>query len=382
MANPVAEIKGVTKNFTTPTGLLTAIADLSTTILDAQITALIGPDGAGKTTFMRLMAGLLLPSQGAIRVLGQNTAHHLTELRQQIGYMPQSFGLYEELTVQENLTLYANLQGLDDAERQQRSKELLHFTGLEPFQTRRAGKLSGGMKQKLSLASTLIRPPRLLLLDEPSVGVDPLSRRELWAMVRALATQGMAVLWSTAYLDEAERSDGVLVLDHGQKIYDGAPEGFVAPMKGRSFILSTSQAKLRSLQRQVLKHDSIIDAVLRGQTLRLVTAEGMEKRCLEDLIGKEGKGDEIMIKPVRPRLEDAYMAVLRTQQRKDLTENKIKLTANYTAQKTKRVPIQVKALTRRFGSFTAVDRVSFSVQRGEVSKYSRVFCHPLKGRLL
>lgn len=366
MANPVVEIKEVTKTFTTTTGPSTAIADLSATISEAQITSLVGPDGAGKTTLMRLMAGLLLPSQGTLQVLGQDTAHSMAELRQQIGYMPQSFGLYEELTVQENLNLYADLQDLGGSERRQRFKELLRFTGLEPFQTRPAGKLSGGMRQKLGLASTLLRPPHLLLLDEPSVGVDPLSRRELWDIVRTLVEQGMTVLWSTAYLDEAERSDGILVLDHGRKIYEGTPQEFITPMEGRSFILSAPQDNLHHLQRQALAQGHIIDAVLRGQTLRLVTVEGVEKNRLEDLIGKEGKNQKTEIKAVKPRLEDAYVAALQPQRKKGLMESKIELAAHYTAQKFEQAPIQAKALTRRFGSFTAVDRVSFSVQRGEV----------------
>ncbi|ADJ28256.1 ATP-binding cassette domain-containing protein [Nitrosococcus watsonii] len=359
-AHAVVTIKEVSKTFATATGSLTAIAELSATFPSAGITSLVGPDGAGKTTLMRLIAGLLLPSKGIIQVLGQNTANQTVKIHQQIGYMPQSFGLYEELTVRENLNLYADLQGLGGSERQQRFKELLRFTGLTPFQTRPAGKLSGGMKQKLGLASTLIRPPRLLLLDEPSVGVDPLSRRELWNIVRTLISEGMAVLWSTAYLDEAERSDRMIVLDQGRKIYDGTPQDFIAPLEGRSFRLSAPQGKLRALQRQALAQEGIMDAALSGQTLRLVTARGAGKPRLEDLI------EATEIKAIPPCLEDAYIAALQPQRNTGPMVGKIQMATNHSPQKTEQAPIQVKDLTRRFGAFIAVNKVSFSVRRGEI----------------
>ena len=183
-----------------------ALAELSATIRPGIVTGLVGPDGAGKTTLMRLMTALLLPSSGLIRVFGLDTRTSAAQLHQIIGYMPQKFGLYEDLSVMQNLKLYADLRNLPPAERQPVFQRLLTFTGLEPFQQRLAGRLSGGMKQKLGLACALIRKPRLLLLDEPSVGVDPVSRRELWRMVQELVDAETAVIWSTAYLDEAELS--------------------------------------------------------------------------------------------------------------------------------------------------------------------------------
>ena len=190
-----------------------ALAELSLQVRRGTITGLVGPDGAGKTTLLRILAGLLTPSSGSVHVAGidpfaQGQSAPLHEL---VGYMPQKFGLYEDLTVAENLALYADLRHILGQERRTRLERLLAFTDLAHFTDRYAGKLSGGMKQKLGLACTLLGRPQILLLDEPGVGVDPLSRRELWKMVRELSLEGMTVLWSTAYLDEAELCDEVLL---------------------------------------------------------------------------------------------------------------------------------------------------------------------------
>ena len=182
-----------------------AIDRLCARVGPGEVTGVVGPDGAGKTTLLRLFAGLLLPSDGRLVVCGADTRTELDLIRRQVSYMPQRFGLYEDLSVRQNLNLYADLRNVVGAERQAAFERLLAFTGLEPFTGRLAGALSGGMKQKLGLACALIRAPRLLLLDEPSVGVDPISRRELWKMVYDLVDQGIGVVWSTSYLDEAER---------------------------------------------------------------------------------------------------------------------------------------------------------------------------------
>ncbi len=182
-----------------------AIDHLSARALPGQVTGVVGPDGAGKTTLLRLFAGLLLPSAGRLSVCGADPRTELAVVRQRVSYMPQRFGLYEDLSVQQNLDLYADLRNVAGVERQRAFARLLEFTDLARFTGRLAGALSGGMKQKLGLACALIRAPRLLLLDEPSVGVDPISRRELWKMVYDLVDQGIGVVWSTSYLDEAER---------------------------------------------------------------------------------------------------------------------------------------------------------------------------------
>ena len=207
-------IKNLTKKF----GSTVAIDNLSLNIERGKITGLIGADGAGKTTLLRTIIGLLLPNEGEINVLGFNPKTQKDELNLHIGYMPQKFGLYEDLTVIENLRLYADLKGVAHD-----FDKMLEFTTLAPFQNRLAGALSGGMKQKLGLACTLLGNPEFLLLDEPSVGVDPISRRDLMKMVREMINPETTVLWSTAYLDEAHSFDTAVVIDKGKVIYEGKP---------------------------------------------------------------------------------------------------------------------------------------------------------------
>jgi ABC-type multidrug transport system ATPase subunit len=187
------------------------------------LAALVGPDGAGKTTLIRLLAGLMKADGGTVSVLGIDAAKDPQAIQSRISYMPQQFGLYDDLTVLENLDLYADLHGVTAEEKRTQYARLMEMTGLDPFQKRLAGKLSGGMKQKLGLACTLVRSPELLLLDEPTVGVDPLSRRELWEIIRKLVKEGMTVLISSSFLDEAEACESVLVLNEGKKLAEGPP---------------------------------------------------------------------------------------------------------------------------------------------------------------
>src|SRR5689334_14423942 len=215
----------VTKTFRRENGeIVNALTDVSFEAAHGTLTALVGPDGAGKTTMIRLAAGLLFADDGKVQVLGINVAADPQQVQDRIGYMPQKFGLYEDLTVQENLDLYADLHGISADERRRRYPRLMEMTALGPFTSRLAGRLSGGMKQKLGLACTLVRSPELLLLDEPTVGVDPLSRRELWQIIDGLVkTDGLTVLVSTSYLDEAERCDQTLVLHKGKALLEGPP---------------------------------------------------------------------------------------------------------------------------------------------------------------
>src|SRR6516165_3601241 len=215
---PAARVSSLAKRF----GATQALDDLTAQLPAGKILGLVGPDGAGKTTLIRLLAGLMEPSAGTVEVLGHRPSAEGGTTQAEIGYMPQRFGLYEDLSVLDNLNLYANLRALDREARAQRFAELLRFTDLTQFTARLAGQLSGGMKQKLGLACALLGSPKLLLLDEPGVGVDPLSRRELWRMVSDLVAAGVTVLWSTAYLEEAERCAHIWLLDRGRLLYDGA----------------------------------------------------------------------------------------------------------------------------------------------------------------
>ncbi len=219
--NLAIEIKNLTKKFA---GEESAIDNLTLNIKRGEITGLIGPDGSGKTTLIRLIAGLLISTKGEIKTLDLNPAAQRELINAKIGYMPQKFGLYEDLNVIENLNLYADLKGINQSKKEEIFEKLLTMTDLNKFRQRLAGDLSGGMKQKLGLACTLLGTPELLLLDEPSVGVDPISRRELLKMVKELATEGMTILWSTAYLDEAYSFDSCLVINEGKIIFNGNPK--------------------------------------------------------------------------------------------------------------------------------------------------------------
>jgi len=232
--------RGLSKRFKSPAGVwVKALEDFSLEMRPGALVALVGPDGAGKTTFMRLVAGLLKMDAGELTVLGIDVSKDPQAVQDRISYMPQRFGLYEDLTVEENLDLYADLYGVPEHERAARCQDLLDTTALAPFRGRRAGLLSGGMKQKLGLTCALLRTPDLLLLDEPTAGVDPLSRRELWEIVQQRVREhGITVLVGTSYLDEAERCDHVVVLREGKALDQGYPSRVRRHMHNMTFSAS------------------------------------------------------------------------------------------------------------------------------------------------
>jgi len=354
-------IEGLTRRFRIGKRSVTALDAVSAASDPGLITGLIGPDGAGKTTLMRLIAGLLRPNAGRIRVFGTDVATDPLEVQGMIAYMPQRFGLYEDLTVQENLDLYADLHGVAAADRAARYGELLHMTGLAPFTRRLAGKLSGGMKQKLGLACTLIRAPHLLLLDEPTVGVDPVARRELWSIVDHLVrAAGMSVLVSTAYLDEATRCDAVLLLHAGRLIGAGAPGDFTKAMAGRSFLVRSPTLTKRALQQRLAPDTGIADAIIQGDAVRLVLAQD----ATPDLVSAAGITDAT-ITPIAPRFEDRFVDLLKAKAETAPTLPLAPTPSRQASDATEQI-ITVDHLTKRFGDFTAVDAVSFSVRRGEI----------------
>ena len=265
-------IHNIAKSFGQGADKTQALADVSFE-LEPGVTALAGPDGAGKTTLLRLCAGLLRPDVGHITALGLDTVRRRDLVQAQVGYMPQSFGLYEDLSVAENLRLRAELHQLPTTEAEERIGRLLERAELAPFPQRKAGDLSGGMKQKLALITTLLPAPRLLLLDEPSVGVDPLSRREIFALIREAADAGAAVLMSTALNDEAARCDHILMLYEGKLTATGTAEDFRQKAEGRCFVLAPPPGMHpRLLQARLMDDEGILDAVPRAGKVRLITA--------------------------------------------------------------------------------------------------------------
>ena len=217
---PIIETTGLTRRF----GELTAVDHLDLSVAQGEIFGLVGPDGAGKTTTLRLLCGLLDPTEGNARVAGYDAARQSQAVKDRIGYMAQRFGLYQDLSVQENMDFYADLFGIVGAERAKLGADLLRMTRMEPFRERQAGKLSGGMKQKLALMCTLLHRPQILFLDEPTNGVDPVSRRDFWAILYQLLKDGITILMTTAYLDEAERCNRVGLMYKGRLIRCDTPE--------------------------------------------------------------------------------------------------------------------------------------------------------------
>lgn len=339
-------------------GTVNALDGVSLTLKKGTLMALVGPDGAGKTTFMRLVTGLMSPDSGTLQVLGLTLPQNAAEVQTRIGYMPQKFGLYDDMSVMENLNLYADLHGVTGDERKTRYSELLSMTALAPFTTRLAGKLSGGMKQKLGLACTLIRSPELLVLDEPTVGVDPLSRRELWEIISHLVkTQSLTVLMTTAYMDEAARCNNVVVLHDGCVLTQGTPENICRMAEGRTFMARPNEGqRARSLQAKLIDMPTITDAVPEGGMVRFVTAENAAPPTDKTLFESAAR--------TAPRLEDGFMVVLHKNETKHVV-NEFQLERRFDTA-AHDVVIRVNDLVRKFGDFAAVNHVTFEVHRGEV----------------
>ncbi|MDL2356282.1 MAG: ATP-binding cassette domain-containing protein [Pseudomonadota bacterium] len=357
---------GLTKRFAAGKRSTLALDDVSISVDAGSLTALVGPDGAGKTTFLRLAAGLLLPDGGSLQVLGIDVARDPQAVQERISYMPQRFGLYDDLSVQENLDLYADLHGVSASARKLRYARLLEMTNLGPFAARLAGQLSGGMKQKLGLACTLVRSPELLLLDEPTVGVDPLSRQELWSIVEQLVQgEGLSVVLSTAYLDEAERCAQVVLMREGKVLARGAPQSIRQHAEGRCFVATPAAGIApRSLQARLLDDRAdIIDAVPQTGEVRFISGEPVMP-ALAALAG-------LAVRAVPARLEDGFMVLLR-QIAPPPAPGPAGADAGAAAPPPARPPdarptvIEVRDLVRKFGDFVAVANTTFSVRQGEV----------------
>lgn len=341
------------KTFTDNTN---AIKKINFSIFSGKITGIVGPDGAGKTTLIRMLTGLLAPTFGELKVLNYNMPNTSSDFLQQIGYMPQKFGLYEDLTVYENLKLYSDLQNIENSNN--RIDELLTFTSLKKFQDRLAGKLSGGMKQKLGLACALIKKPKLLLLDEPGVGVDPISRIELWEIVQKLLEDDIAVVWSTSYLDEAQNCDEVILLNEGNCLYQGTPQNLKKNMKDRVFLISGIFLQKRETLTKILEQDEILDAVLVGSKIRINLKKNttLPKEFIYKL------GEDVKIEAIEPIFEDCFVDILniKTKAHSQLVENMKNI------EKSSLKLIEAKSLTKKFGNFVATDNIDFEIGNGEI----------------
>ncbi|MER1967361.1 ATP-binding cassette domain-containing protein [Castellaniella sp. GW247-6E4] len=347
-------IEGVDKHF----GKVQALRSVSAHIHYGRLTGLVGPDGAGKTTLMRILTGLLVPNAGRVTLAGFDVVKDNDAIHVASGYMPQRFGLYEDLSVMENMRLYAQLRGMDADRNADLFAELLDFTRLGPFTKRLAGKLSGGMKQKLGLACALMARPKVLLLDEPGVGVDPVSRQDLWRMVQALTDEGMAVVWSTAYLDEAERCESVLLLNQGQLLFDGPPQQLTAQLEGRSFRLENVGAERRAVLTEALDLESVSDGVIQGAGVRVVLREGAQVSQIQSLADRA----RVALAPVPARFEDAFIDLLGGGPGGTSTLAERLSPVELGSE----IAVSCRNLTKRFGEFTATDQVSFEVQKGEI----------------
>lgn len=304
MSTAAIHAQGLRRTF----GELVAVDALDLEVAEGEIFGLVGPDGAGKTTTMRMLTGILAPSAGGATVAGCDVVREREPLKEHIGYMSQRFGLYPDLTVAENIDFYADIYTVPQAERAERTERLLAFSNLTPFKHRLAGNLSGGMKQKLGLACALIHTPRVLFLDEPTNGVDPVSRRDFWRILYQLVRDGVTIFVSTAYLDEAERCNRLALLHEGRLLGLGTPDEIKAMMPGALLEIRTAAPRrAAAVLREQLREASV---GLFGDRVHVAArdAAATEARS-RDLLAAAGLAVE-SIRPIEPSLEDVFVAVL------------------------------------------------------------------------
>lgn len=304
---PAVLLDGLTRCF----GEVRAVEGLTFNVAPGELFGIVGPDGAGKTTTLRMLAGVLRPTAGDAIVAGVSVARDPEAVKHHIAYMSQRFGLYTDLTVRENIEFYADLYQVPKADRPRRLERLYAFSGLGPFADRLAGQLSGGMRQKLGLCAALIHEPDILLLDEPTLGVDPISRRDLWLIVHEMVASGVTVILSTAYLDEAERCDRVTLLHQGQAVVLDTPRALQARLAGQMLAVRTDRPRLA--RERLRRLPSVREAVLFGDTLHVTLERGAHDwpAARDDLVSAGIRvGDE---RPVEPSLEDVFIDLVQRQ---------------------------------------------------------------------
>jgi ABC-2 type transport system ATP-binding protein len=302
---PALYLEGLTKRF----GPRLAVDHLSLTVASGESFALVGPDGAGKTITMRLLVGIMDPDEGRAEVLGFDPVSQGDQVREQIGYMPQRFGLYNDLTVRENIAFYADLYRVDRETRASRVPELLEFSGLAPFTERLAANLSGGMRQKLGLVCSLIHRPQVLFLDEPTFGVDPVSRREFWHILYQLLKTGITIFLSTAYMDEAERAHRVGLMHEGRLLVADTPQAIKAGFEGE---LLEIRAKDLRAARRLLEANPLARQVLSMGDRLMVTVDhrAQAEKPLAQALSEAGL-EGVSLAPAEPTLEDLFVQIVR-----------------------------------------------------------------------
>ncbi len=303
-SRPAVEVRGLTRRF----GGAVAVDKLSFECAPGEVFGFVGPDGAGKTTIMRLLAAVMAPDEGSIAIEGVDAVAEPERVRSHVSYMPQRFGLYEDLTVDENIAFFADLFGISRKDRVERSQRLLAASGMTPFRKRRAGQLSGGMKQKLGLTCSLIHTPRVLLLDEPTAGVDPVSRRDFWRILYGLRREGVAIVVATSYLDEAERCTRLGLLREGRMLYCDTPLRLKALMPGE--ILAVASPVARAARDIVAGREGVKGVILMGDSVHVVVDDAAQR--LAELQGALAAAsvpvDEI--ERIAPSIEDLFVSLL------------------------------------------------------------------------
>ncbi len=303
--------QGLCKRF----GGLTAVDHLDLEVAYGEAFALVGPDAAGKTTTMRMLVGIMDPDQGRSEVLGFDTVKESERLKEQIGYMPQRFGLYDDLTVAENIAFYADIYQLARRERDRRLPELLGFSNLTPFTARLARNLSGGMRRKLGLVCALIHTPRLLFLDEPTFGVDPVSRREFWEILHRLLLGGLTIFLSTSYMDEAERAHRVGLIHQGQLLVVDTPKALKGSFKGE--LLEARASDMRAVRKILSGHPLVLQSLVMGDRLMLTVASAAQASGPLTTALEQAGLSEVSVAPAEPNLEDLFVQIVERQKEKE-----------------------------------------------------------------
>ncbi len=370
--SPAIKARNLTKQF----GTLTAVDNVSFQVNPGEIFGIVGPDGAGKTTTLRMLSSIMDPDAGTAAIAGFDTRTASFAVKGHLAYMSQRFGLYPDLTVAENISFYADLYGMPQKGRETRIADILGFSHMQPFRKRKAGDLSGGMKQKLQLICALIHIPAVLLLDEPTNGVDPVSRRDFWRILYKTVKQGVCILVTTAYLDEAERCDRIGLLDKGKLLATGTPQEIKGLMNGK--VLTIRSPDARKISKVLQAGLTGLNITVFGDTLHVVCQQiqATQEKALALIQAKGLRVDEA--KAARPSLEDVFVSMM---SKKGGPESHLgaqgveihSLPGNFahrpfeaSGQMPAGIAVQVDHLTRMFGRFTAVDNLSFQVQKGEI----------------